>query len=71
VKVYSQPLPRAGPTGRMVDGTLTQSFVRRGRLHPWAFLVFSLPGERKSPGAGDWLLWSPILASPHRTRPKE
>jgi len=38
----------------MDGGTLTQGFVRRGGLHPWAILAFSLPGERKSPG--DWWL---------------
>ena len=38
----------------MDGGTLTQGFVRRGGLHPWAILVFFLPGEGMDPG-GRWL----------------
>ena len=38
----------------MDGGTLTQGFVRRGGLHPWAILAFSLPGEGMDPG-GRWL----------------
>jgi hypothetical protein len=58
---------RHGPSGRSGwVGALTQGFT----LHPtdedlsvgapaWAFIVLSLPGEKKDPVAGCWLLWFP------------